>query len=69
MYPVNYFYIHAGSNELATSSAAASANGLTTKAAPTITSTNFTYLVTGGGHDYDNCNIGLYNIVRIAFPY
>ena len=69
MYPVNYFYIHAGSNELATSSAAASANGLTTKAAPTITSANFTYLVTGGGHDYDNCNIGLYNIVRIAFPY
>lgn len=69
MYPVNYFYIHSGSNELATSSAAASANGLTMKAAPTITSANFTYLVTGGGHDYDNCNIGLYNIVRIAFPY
>ena len=69
MYPVNYFYIHSGSNELATSSAAASANGLTTKAAPTITSANFTYLVTGGGHDYDNCTIGLYNIVRIAFPY
>ena len=55
MYPVNYFYIHSGSNELATSSAAASANGLTMKAAPTITSANFTYLVTGGGHDYDNC--------------
>ena len=69
MYPVNYFYIQAGSNELATSSAAASANGLTTKAAPTITSANFTYLVTGGGHDYDNCTIGLYNFVRIAFPY
>jgi hypothetical protein len=33
-YPVNYFYIQTGSNELATSSAAASANGLTTKAAP-----------------------------------
>ena len=35
--PVNYFYIQWGSNELATSSAAASANGLATKAAPTIT--------------------------------
>jgi hypothetical protein len=68
-FPVNYFYIQAGSNELATSSAAASANGLTTKAAPTITSANFTYLVTGGGHDYDNDTIGLYNFVRIAFPY
>jgi enterochelin esterase-like enzyme len=68
-YPVNYFYIQTGSNELATSSAAASANGLTTKAAPTITSANFTYLVTNGGHDYDNDTIGLYNFVRIAFPY
>ena len=68
-YPVNYFYIQSGSNELATSSAAASANGLTTKAAPTITSANFNYLVTGGGHDYDNDTIGLYNFVRIAFPY
>jgi enterochelin esterase-like enzyme len=68
-YPVNYFYIQTGSNELATSSAAASANGLTTKAAPSITSANFTYLVTGGGHDYDNDTIGLYNFVRIAFPY
>ena len=68
-YPVNYFYIQSGSNELATSSAAASANGLTTKAAPTITSANFTYLVTNGGHDYDNDTIGLYNFVRIAFPY
>ena len=69
MYPVNYFYIQSGSNELATSSAAASANGLTTKAAPTITSANSNYLVTGGGHDYDNDTIGLYNFVRIAFPY
>jgi enterochelin esterase-like enzyme len=68
-YPVNYFYVQSGSNELATSSAAASANGLTTKAAPTITSANFTYLVTGGGHDYDNDTIGMYNFVRIAFPY
>jgi enterochelin esterase-like enzyme len=66
---VNYFYIQTGSNELATSSAAASAKDLTTKAAPTITSTNFTYLVTNGGHDYDNDTIGLYNFVRIAFPY
>jgi enterochelin esterase-like enzyme len=66
---VNYFYIQAGSNELATGSAAASAKDLTTKAAPTITSTNFTYLVTNGGHDYDNDTIGLYNFVRIAFPY
>jgi len=69
MYPVNYFYVQSGSNELATSSAAASANGLATKAAPTITTANFNYLVTGGGHDYDNCTIGLYNFVRIAFPY
>ena len=68
-YPINYFYVHSGSNELATSSAKASADGLTTKAAPAITSANFTYLVTGGGHDYNNCTIGLYNIVRIAFPY
>jgi len=68
-YPINHFYIHSGSNELATGSAKASAEGLTTKAAPYIKSSNFTYLVTGGGHDYDNCNIGLYNIVRIAFPY
>jgi len=67
--PVNYFYIQAGANELATGSAAASANGLTTKAAPTITSANFSYLVTNGGHDYDNDTIGLYNFVRIAFPY
>ncbi len=66
---VNYFYIQAGSNELATGSAAASAKDLTTKAAPTITSANFTYLVTNGGHDYDNDTIGLYNFVRIAFPY
>ena len=66
---VNYFYIQTGANELATGSAAASAKDLTTKAAPTITSTNFTYLVTNGGHDYDNNTIGLYNFVRIAFPY
>ena len=66
---VNYFYIQTGSNELATGSAAASAKDLTTRAAPTITSTNFTYLVTNGGHDYDNDTIGLYNFVRIAFPY
>ncbi len=69
MYPVNYFYLQSGANELATDSVKASADGLTTKAAPTITSANFTYLVTDGGHDYDNCTIGLYNIVRIAFPY
>lgn len=66
---VNYFYIQTGANELATGSAAASAKDLTTKAAPAITSTNFTYLVTNGGHDYDNDTIGLYNFVRIAFPY
>jgi enterochelin esterase-like enzyme len=66
-YPVNYFYVHTGANELATSSAKASAEGLTTKASPTITPANFTFLTTGGGHDYDNCNIGLYNIVRVAF--
>jgi hypothetical protein len=65
----NHFHIQTGSNELATGSAAASAKDLTTKAAPTITSTNFTYLVTNGGHDYDNDTIGLYNFVRIAFPY
>ena len=69
MNPVNYFYVQWGFNELATSSAAASANGLATKAAPAITNANFSSLVTGGGHDYDNCTIGLYNFVRIAFPY
>ena len=46
-----------------------SADGLTMKASPYVTSANFTYLVTGGGHDYNNSNIGLYNILRIAFPY
>jgi hypothetical protein len=66
-YPVNYFYIQSGANELATGTAKASADGLTTKS-PYITAANFNYLVTGGGHDYDNSNIGFYNILRIAFP-
>jgi enterochelin esterase-like enzyme len=67
MYPVNYFYIHTGSNELATGTAKASADGLTAKS-PHITAKNFTFLITDGGHDYNNSNIGLYNILRAAFP-
>jgi hypothetical protein len=65
-YPINYFYIHTGANELATGSAKASADGLTMKS-PYITSANFTFLITNGGHDYNNSNIGLYNILRVAF--
>ncbi|MEO8214851.1 MAG: alpha/beta hydrolase-fold protein, partial [Myxococcales bacterium] len=68
MYPVNYLYIHAGTNELASGSAKGSADGLTMKS-PYITSANFTYLVTALNHEYNNSNVGLYNILRIAFPY
>jgi enterochelin esterase-like enzyme len=67
-YPVNYLYVVVGqSDTTAGASADASTNGLTTRT-PYITSANFTYHRVSGGHDYPTVSVGLYNLLRIAFP-
>jgi hypothetical protein len=74
MYPLYYFYDSVGkSDSTAGSSAAASANGLTTKG-PYITSANFSFQNNIGGqgipsgyHDYPTAEVGLYNFLRMAF--
>ncbi len=67
-YPVYYFYISVGNSDgTAGSSAAASANGLTTKS-PYFTSANFSFQNNiPGSHDYPTAEVGLYNFVRMAF--
>ena len=74
MYPLYYFYDSVGkSDSTAGGSAAASANGLTTKG-PYITSANFSFQNNIGGqgipsgyHDYPTAEVGLYNFLRMAF--
>jgi predicted esterase len=68
MYPVYYFYISVGkSDATAGSSAAAAANGLTTKS-PSFTSANFSFQNDiPGGHTYPVAEVGLYNFLRMAF--
>ncbi len=73
--PLYYFYISVGnSDSTAGGSAAASANGLTTKG-PYITGANFSFQNNIGGtgiptgyHDYPTAEVGLYNFLRMAFP-
>ena len=68
MYPIYYFYISVGASDTtAGSSAAASANGLTTKS-PYITSANFSFQNNiPGAHTYPTAEVGLYNFLRMAF--
>ena len=74
LYPLYYFYDSVGkSDSTAGGSAAASANGLTTKG-PYITSANFSFQNNIGGqgipsgyHDYPTAEVGLYNFLRMAF--
>jgi predicted esterase len=68
MYPVYYFYISVGkSDTTAGGSAAAAANGLTTKS-PSFTSANFSFQNDiPGAHTYPVAEVGLYNFLRMAF--
>jgi hypothetical protein len=68
LYPLYYFYDSVGNNDgTASGSAAASANGLTSKG-PYITSANFSFQNNiPGGHDYPTAEVGLYNFLRMAF--
>ena len=68
MYPIHYFYISVGKSDgTAGSSAAASANGLTSKG-PSITSANFSFQNDiPGEHTYPVAEVGLYNFLRMAF--
>jgi enterochelin esterase-like enzyme len=66
--PLYYFYISVGKDDgTAGGSAAASANGLTSKGS-TITSANFSFQNNiPGGHVYPTAEVGLYNFVRMVF--
>jgi enterochelin esterase-like enzyme len=68
MYPVHYLYISVGESDGTSSgSAAAAANGLTTKS-PSFTSANFSFQNNiPGGHTYPVAQVGLYNFLRMAF--
>jgi predicted esterase len=68
MYPVYYFYISVGkSDTTAGGSAAAAANGLTTKS-PSFTAANFSFQNNiPGAHTYPVAEVGLYNFLRMAF--
>ena len=68
MYPVHYLYISVGkSDSTASGSAAAAANGLTSKG-PSFTSANFSFQNNiPGAHTYPVAEVGLYNFLRMAF--
>jgi len=68
MYPVYYFYISVGkSDTTAGDSAAAAANGLTSKS-PYFTAQNFSFQNNiPGAHTYPVAEVGLYNFLRMAF--
>jgi predicted esterase len=68
MYPVHYLYISVGTSDTtASGSAAAAANGLTTKS-PSFTSANFSFQNNiPGAHTYPVAEVGLYNFLRMAF--
>jgi len=68
MYPIYYFYVSVGkSDSTAGGSAAAAANGLTSKS-PSFTSANFSFQNDiPGAHTYPVAEVGLYNFLRMAF--
>jgi predicted esterase len=68
MYPVYYFYISVGkSDTTAGGSAAAAANGLTSKS-PSFTPANFSFQNDiPGAHTYPTADVGLYNFLRMTF--